>query len=96
MTKILFACGTDNDGYPTCQGDGSTCGPPDQCVALIHPNMPKVYDAWRRGERDAIALVDIVNKGREMTNDEMIQARVLLRGYGVDPDEMNSPGKETS
>ena len=25
MTKQLFACGTDNDGYPTCMGDGSTC-----------------------------------------------------------------------
>lgn len=22
----LFACGTDNDGSPTCQGDGSACG----------------------------------------------------------------------
>lgn len=25
MTKQLFNCGTDNDGYPTCMGDGSTC-----------------------------------------------------------------------
>lgn len=24
--RVLFACGTDNDGYPTCQGDGTTCG----------------------------------------------------------------------
>ena len=22
----LYACGTDNDGFPTCQGDGGTCG----------------------------------------------------------------------
>jgi hypothetical protein len=21
-----FACGTDNDGFPTCMGDGGTCG----------------------------------------------------------------------
>lgn len=21
-----FCCGSDNDGYPTCQGDGSMCG----------------------------------------------------------------------
>jgi hypothetical protein len=91
MTKILFACGTDNDGYPTCQGDGSTCGPPDQCVALIHSKMPEVYDAWRRGERSAVEIVDIVSKGRGTTNDEMIHARVLLRGYGVDPDEIRNP-----
>lgn len=26
MAKTLFACGTDNDGYPTCQGNGTTCG----------------------------------------------------------------------
>jgi hypothetical protein len=30
--KILYACGTDNDGYPECQGDGSTCGPGDTCT----------------------------------------------------------------
>ncbi len=21
-----FCCGSDNDGYPTCMGDGSMCG----------------------------------------------------------------------
>lgn len=34
MTRTLFACGTDNDGYPTCQGDGSTCGSGDSCETL--------------------------------------------------------------
>lgn len=32
--KILFACGTDNDGWPECQGDGSTCGPDGTCAEL--------------------------------------------------------------
>ena len=30
--RVLFACGTDNDGYPTCMGDTSTCAPDGQCV----------------------------------------------------------------
>ena len=34
VPRLLFACGTDNDGYPTCQGDGSACGPRDTCVML--------------------------------------------------------------
>lgn len=29
--RVLFACGTDNDGYPTCMGDTSTCAPGGQC-----------------------------------------------------------------
>jgi len=91
MTKHLYACGTDNDGYPTCQGDGQTCGPPGQCVALLHPKMVDVYNAWRRGEKSAIELVDIVNKGSAMTNDEKLSARMLLREYGVEPDEMRDP-----
>lgn len=33
MAEILYACGTDNDGFPECMGDGSTCGP-DGCIAL--------------------------------------------------------------
>lgn len=28
-----FACATDNDGFPECMGDGSTCGP-DGCLGL--------------------------------------------------------------
>ena len=95
MTRPLFACGTDNDGAPECMGDGSTCGPAGQCVALIHWNMPRVYDAFRRLEPEAIELVDIVNKGSSMTNDEKLRARVLLRGYGVEPDEMKNPDEET-
>jgi hypothetical protein len=91
MTRRLYACPTDNDGSPQCMGDGSTCGPSGQCVALIHPNMVKIYDAFRRGEPAALALVDLVNKGPEMTMDDRLQARVLLRGYGVEPDEMKNP-----
>lgn len=34
MPKILFACGTDNDGRPTCQGDGTTCGLGGVCAEL--------------------------------------------------------------
>lgn len=30
--RHLYACGTDNDGYPTCQGDGEPCATP--CAAL--------------------------------------------------------------
>lgn len=26
MARVVFVCGSDNDGYPTCQGDGSFCG----------------------------------------------------------------------
>lgn len=37
---ILFECGTDNDGYPTCQGDGSTCGPGDSCRLLRTEDKP--------------------------------------------------------
>lgn len=37
MALILFACGTDNDGWPTCMGDGSTCGPGDSCEELDKP-----------------------------------------------------------
>jgi predicted DNA-binding helix-hairpin-helix protein len=96
VTRHLFACGTDNDGAPECMGDGSTCGPDGRCVALIHWNMPRVYDAWRRDEPEALALVALVNKGPAMTNDEKLQARVLLRGYGVEPDEMKNPNEETS
>ena len=88
MTRILFACGADGDGYPNCMGDGSTCGPPDTCVALIHPNMPRVYTAWHGGEPRALELVQIVNKGPFMTKYEQLRARMLLREYGVEPDEM--------
>lgn len=34
MTRVLFACGTDNDGYPTCMGDMSTCAPDGKCHRL--------------------------------------------------------------
>ena len=35
MAEIVhrFACATDNDGFPQCMGDGSTCGP-DGCWGL--------------------------------------------------------------
>jgi hypothetical protein len=29
-----FACPTDNDGFPQCMGDGSTCGPNYTCTEL--------------------------------------------------------------
>jgi hypothetical protein len=36
MAEIVhrFACATDNDGFPECMGDGSTCGPDDRCLGL--------------------------------------------------------------
>lgn len=92
MARHLFACGTDNDGYPTCQGDGTPCGGPvGQCVALIHPNMPRVYEAFSAGVPEALTLVDLVSKGEAMTDDEKLQARVILREFGVEPDEMRKP-----
>lgn len=52
MPKILFVCGTDNDGFPTCQGDGTTCGLGGVCAELdpepqAHPPAPP---------EDAVAL----------------------------------------
>jgi hypothetical protein len=38
-TRTLYVCGTDNDGYPTCQGDGSTCGLGGVCAEL-DPETP--------------------------------------------------------
>lgn len=34
MPRILYVCGTDNDGRPTCQGDGTTCGLKGVCAEL--------------------------------------------------------------
>ncbi len=33
-TRTLYVCGTDNDGRPTCQGDGTTCGLGGVCAEL--------------------------------------------------------------
>lgn len=38
-TRTLFVCGTDNDGFPTCQGDGTTCGLGGVCAEL-DPDPP--------------------------------------------------------
>jgi hypothetical protein len=35
--RILYACSTDNDGYPTCQGDGTSCGYKGVCSELDPP-----------------------------------------------------------
>lgn len=40
MAVKLFACGTDNDGYPNCMGDGSTCGPQGKCT-LLHTSCER-------------------------------------------------------
>lgn len=37
--NVLFACGSDNDGYPTCQGDRSTCGRGYSCPELDKPGV---------------------------------------------------------
>jgi hypothetical protein len=37
--KVLFACSTDNDGYPVCMGDGSMCAG-DSCDQLDRPEAP--------------------------------------------------------
>lgn len=37
MARTLFACGTDNDGYPTCMGDTSTCAPDGKCAGWPQP-----------------------------------------------------------
>lgn len=34
MVRERFACPTDNDGFPECMGDGSTCGPNYTCTQL--------------------------------------------------------------
>jgi hypothetical protein len=96
MTENRYVCDADENGAPTCQDNGETCGPGGECVCLIHPNMVNVYRAFRRLERNAVALVEIVNKGSDMTMDERLQARVLLRGYGVEPDEMKPKNQETT
>jgi hypothetical protein len=36
-SKTLYVCGTDNDGWPTCQGDGTTCGLGGVCAELDPP-----------------------------------------------------------
>jgi hypothetical protein len=43
MAEIVhrFACATDNDGFPECMGDGSTCGPDDICLGLEQPEQVK-------------------------------------------------------
>jgi hypothetical protein len=41
MPKILYRCGTDNDGFPTCQGDRTTCGLGGVCAEL-DPDPPAV------------------------------------------------------
>lgn len=56
MTKTLFACGADNDGYPQCMGDGSTCGPGDVCAVVAR------QEAHAKLVEQAQAVVDNLNQ----------------------------------
>lgn len=40
MTKF-FQCSVDNDGFPTCQGDGGSCGPDGVCWSFRFPERPE-------------------------------------------------------
>lgn len=51
--RVLFACGTDNDGYPTCQGDGTTCGPNDSCAG-VEQQAGTEFVLIRRSPRDRL------------------------------------------
>lgn len=46
-TKILYACATDNDGFPTCQGDRTSCGFRGVCSEIDPPPVvaPVTADA---------------------------------------------------
>lgn len=37
MSERLYQCGTDNDGFPTCMGDGGSCGPDGVCWSFRFP-----------------------------------------------------------
>lgn len=53
MTKVLFACATDNDGFPVCQGDGTTCGLGGVCAEL-DPAPPAGAAGAVAGPSDAV------------------------------------------
>jgi hypothetical protein len=38
--KVLYQCATDNDGYPTCQGDRTSCGFGGVCAEIDPPQTP--------------------------------------------------------
>lgn len=70
-SKSFFACPVDNDGFPTCMGDGGECGydrvlgrpvcdrlpRPDAYELPLSPLPPAPSENWPM--REAVAEVDI-------------------------------------
>lgn len=57
--KVLYQCATDNDGFPTCQGDRTSCGFGGVCAELDPPApAPSVAHGARNDPGDFLMGAD--------------------------------------
>lgn len=69
MTRNLFACGTDNDGFPTCQGDGSACAR-DERGEYCDRLPVTVLQCHIEGTQSAVLVVGVTLTAGPETPDE--------------------------
>ena len=79
MGSVLFACSADNDGYPTCTGDGSTCGPDGSCPRVPPAGAEVEYHA-RSGSMTSSAYLGLASgtAARRIATDRYTGSPVVL------------------
>ena len=72
MTKQLFACATDNDGYPTCQGDGTMCARDERgeyCALLPVPVLQCYIEGTQPDGRRGRAVGVVLTAGLDIPDE---------------------------
>lgn len=88
MTMNLFNCGTDNDGFPTCQGDGSACAR-DERGEYCDRLPVTVLQCHIEGTQSAVLVVGVTLTAGPETPDE---AKAVMVQMGVKALAHRHPG----